>query len=159
MFFHSHIWPMSHSLCFNFNNPILLNWHNSNLKLLFSTSSYFSTFAVTPVSFLTLHAFVSILAKMAATVIPQSTGAIDAGGIWSTCLCRGSGRIHHRLGETTHILKKINMLWCLNSFCVCGRVPEWQCSDEWCWQLLPVNPLGHAHLYKLASESSHLPPF
>lgn len=38
-------------------------------------------------------------------------------------------------------------------------VPEWQCRDEWCWQLLPVNPLGQLHLYKLASESSQAPPF
>lgn len=40
---------------------------------------------------LTIHAFVSKLAKMAAAVIAQAIWAVDASGVWSAGLC-GSSR-------------------------------------------------------------------
>lgn len=40
---------------------------------------------------LTIHAFVSKLAQMAAAVVAQPTGPVNAGGVWSTGLCGGSG--------------------------------------------------------------------
>lgn len=46
---------------------------------------------MTITSCLTVHAFVSKLAKVAAAVIAQPVGAVYAGGVWSTGLCGSSG--------------------------------------------------------------------
>lgn len=43
-------------------------------------------------SCLTIHAFVSKLAKMAAAVVAQAILAVDASGVWSAGLCGSSGR-------------------------------------------------------------------
>lgn len=159
---------------------------------------------MTTTSCLTVHAFVSKLAKVAAAVIAQPVGAVYAGGVWSTGLCESSG---DEYSESTVISLLFLLTWthhCAvnNGSCADSRdetisnsgtiisgliltlwscqtdnivtspadshsqslrtvqlVPEWQCRDEWCWQLLPVNPLGQLHLYRLASESSQAPPF
>lgn len=45
-------------------------------------------------SCLTIHALVSKLAKMAAAVVAQAIGAVNAGGVWSAGLCGSSGHEH-----------------------------------------------------------------
>lgn len=45
-------------------------------------------------SCLTIHAFVSKLAKMTAAVVAQAIGSVDAGGIWSAGLCGCSNHTH-----------------------------------------------------------------
>ena len=51
---------------------------------------------------LTVHAFVSMFAQVAATVIAQATGAVDAGGIGSTSLCEEY--TGHSTSSKTYIL-------------------------------------------------------
>lgn len=58
-------------------------------------------------SCLTIHAFVSKLAKVAAAVIAQPVGAVYAGGVWSTGLCGGPG---DKYTKNTVIFKKISYL-------------------------------------------------
>lgn len=47
-------------------------------------------------SSLTIHAFISKLAQMAAAVVAQPTGPVYAGGVWSAGLCGGSGYKHSK---------------------------------------------------------------
>lgn len=45
----------------------------------------------TVASHLTIHAFVSKFAKMAAAVVAQAVRPVDASGVWSAGLCGSSG--------------------------------------------------------------------